>query len=108
MYCKQKKERLQPVLFLYVGFNRALIAAKEDVGPETSSAKQSCFGSALSRRKSVFLVTFVTTDKSNPAEQKSKNRLHCLPTKEQRRSKICTGGARSRPRTLPVALFTHK
>ena len=36
--------------------------------------------------KSVFLVTFVTTDKSNPAEQKNKNRLHRLPTKEERKS----------------------
>ena len=51
----------------FVGFSRALIAAKEDVGPETSSAKQSCFGSALSRSKKVFLGTFVTIDKSTPS-----------------------------------------
>ena len=54
----------------FVGFSRTLIAAKEDAGPETSSAQQSCFGSALSRRKSVLLVTFVTTDKSNPSGAK--------------------------------------
>ena len=42
------------------------------------------------------------------AEQKNKNHQDDLLTKEQRKSKIRTGGARSRPRTLPVALFTHK
>ena len=50
----------------FVGFSRTLIAAKEDAGHETSSAQQSCFGSALSRSKKVFLGTFVTIDKSNP------------------------------------------
>ena len=87
MYCNKKGEVITYTVS-FVGFNKALIAAKEDVGPETSSAKQSCFGSALSRRKSVFLVTFVTTDKSNPAEQKNKNYLHYLPIKEQHKSKI--------------------
>ena len=69
----------------FVGFNRALIAAKEDVGPETSSAKQSCFGSALSRRKSVFLVTFVTTDKSNP---KRSGRIKTIRTAYPQRNNV--------------------
>ena len=51
----------------FVGFNRALIAAKEDVGPETSSAKQSCFGSALSRRKACFWLLLSQPTKVTPS-----------------------------------------
>ena len=43
--------------------------------------------------KSVFLVTFVTTDKSNPSGAKNKNLLHRLATKEQHKSKIRRGVA---------------
>ena len=79
----------------FVGFNRALIAAKEDVGPETSSAKQSCFGSALSRSTKVFLGTFVTIDKNTPAEQRNKKHLHCLPTKGSIKAKFHTAASRN-------------
>ena len=51
------------------------------------------FGLQVRRTEKVLLVTFVTIDKSNPAEQKNKNYLHYLPIKEQHKSKIRRGVA---------------
>ena len=59
-------------------------------------------------RKACFWLLLSQPTKVTPAERTDKNHLHGLPTKEQHKIKIRTGGARSRPRTLPVALFTHK
>ena len=68
LYCfANKKGKATTCAVSIVEISRTFVSAKEDVGPETGSAKQSCFGSALSRRNKVFLVTFVTIDKSNPS-----------------------------------------
>ena len=66
MQCKQKRKATTHTVS-FVGFNRALISAKEDVGPETSSAKQSCFGSALSRRKACFWLLLSQPTKVTPS-----------------------------------------
>ena len=60
----------------------------------------------------MFLVTFVTTDKSNPSGAKNKNLLHRLPTKEQRTNKIYavildrfTGASSDAPTDFDFMLF---
>ena len=76
------------------------------MGPETSSAKQSCFGSALSRSTKVFLVTFVTIDKSNPAEQKTK--ITCTVYPQSNSIKAKTAAAFLRQPLYVVLLFAAR